>query len=73
MDLWDRHSRQKERGSSSGPEVGVCLVIPGAALRQTEDESRQEARGRQAAHRVPGLGLQRGALTSVTHTLGDRS
>lgn len=36
MDLWDRHSRQKERDSYSGPEVGICLVVPGAARRPTE-------------------------------------
>lgn len=36
MDLWDRHSRRREWGSSGGPVVGACSAAPGAAERQME-------------------------------------
>lgn len=42
MDLWDRHSRQREGGSSDGPAGGACPGVPGAAGRQMEKRQGNE-------------------------------
>ena len=72
MDLWDRHSRQREWGSSSGAEVGTCSAVPGIARRQMEKmRGDREVRGRWAAPGKPGL-HEEGALCRGQGISGER-
>lgn len=61
--LLGRTLQAERAGASSGPEVGACLGIRGAARRQTEKARGGRGKGarrKQAAHGKPGLVLNRG-------------